>query len=227
MFNKISKELNVQGNICEVIEKYFEYTNKHKKIRENEKDLQFDGYRDINQEKRNIYINNKLSKLTIHEKLQKPNLNDVMVDFDATSVYLSAIWDENSVYLKLETRFAFKPVMNKTYVDAFNNWTFNDDGNESVLLKIKYYNPPDLIVRHLPVKEKVKIIEVSRMRNGYITDTLTSVDICETVKTRAKVIEIYEGVLFRENFQLSPFRKVVENLFAFRQKQKDENNDLI
>ena len=50
MFNIISKELNVQGNICEVIEKNFEQTNKLGKIKQNEHDSQFDDYRDINQE---------------------------------------------------------------------------------------------------------------------------------------------------------------------------------
>ena len=64
------------------------------------------------------------------------------------------------------------------------------------------------------------------MRNGYIIDTLTSVDICEIVKIGGKVIEIYEGVIYRENFKISLFRKVIENIFASRQKYKDEKNDL-
>ena len=78
------------------------------------------------------------------------------MDFDATSLYPSAMWDENSVYPKIETGFAFKPHMNDVYVEAFNNQTFNQDGDESAILTIKYYNPPDLIFQHLPVKEKVK-----------------------------------------------------------------------
>ena len=78
------------------------------------------------------------------------------MDFDATSLYPSAMWDENSVYPKIETGLAFKPQMNKTYVDAFNNQTFSQDGNESATLRIEYYNPFDLIFRHLPVKEKDK-----------------------------------------------------------------------
>ena len=52
------------------------------------------------------------------------------------------------------------------------------------------------------------------MRNGYIIDTLTNVDIQEIVKIGGKVIEIYEGVIYRENFGNSPFRKVIEKLFA-------------
>ena len=60
------------------------------------------------------------------------------------------------------------------------------------------------------------------MRNGYITDTLTSVDIQETFKIGGKLVQIYEGVICRENFKISPFRKVIEKLFALRQKYKDE-----
>ena len=43
------------------------------------------------------------------------------------------------------------------------------------------------------------------MRNGYIVDTLTSVDNQEIVKSGGKVIEIYEGIIYRENFKISPF----------------------
>ena len=67
------------------------------------------------------------------------------MDFDATSLYSSAMWDENSVCPKIETGFAFKPHMNNVYVEAFNNQTFNQDGDESAFLRINYYNPPNLI----------------------------------------------------------------------------------
>ena len=49
------------------------------------------------------------------------------------------------------------------------------------------------------------------MRNGYIIDILTSVDIHETVKIGGKVIEIYEGVIYRKNFKMSPFRKLLKS----------------
>ena len=198
-----------------------------KKIIEDEYDSKFKDYRDIDVEERIEHINKELNKLPIHKNLQKLNLNDVMMDFDATSLYPSAMLDENSVYPKIETGFAFKPHMNKTYVEAFNNQTFNQDGDESAILRIKYHNPPNLIFQYLPVKEKVEYVEVNRMRNGYIIDTLTSVDICEIVKTGGIVIQIYEGVIYRENFRISPFRKVIEKLFALRQKYKDEHNDLM
>ena len=60
-----------------------------------------------------------------------------MMDFDATSPYPSATWDENSVYPKKETGFAFKRDMNDVYVEAFINKTFNHNGTESAILTIK------------------------------------------------------------------------------------------
>ena len=65
------------------------------------------------------------------------------------------------------------------------------------------------------------------MRNGYIIDTLTSVDIQEIVKIGGKVIEINKGVLYRETFNVSPFRNVIDKLFALRQKYKDESNGVM
>ena len=221
VFNIISKELNVNGNICEILEKYFKFLNKCEKQYAKEFDSKYDDYRDIDQKEKEKYVNKKLNMLSIHKELSKLISNKTQMDFDATSLYPSAMWDKNSVYPKIETGFALKPHMNKT-VEAFNNQTFNQDGDESAILTIKYYKPPNLIFQHLPVKEKVKNIEVNRMRNGYIIDTLTSVDFQEIVKIGGEVVEIYEGVIYRENFKVSPFRKVIEKLFALRQKYKEE-----
>ena len=58
------------------------------------------------------------------------------------------------------------------------------------------------------------------MRNGYIIPTLTSVDIQENVKIGGKVIEIYEGVIYRKKFKVSPFRKDNNKFFALGQKYK-------
>ena len=225
VFNIISKELNVNGNICEILEKYFKFLNKYEKQYAKEFSSKYDDYRDIDQKEKEKFVNKKLNMLSIHKELSKLNSNKTQMDFDATSLYPSAIWDENSVYPKIETGFAFKPNMNDVYVDAFNNQTFNEDGDESAILTIKYHNPPNLIFQHLPIKEKVKKLEVNGMRNGYIIDTLTSLDIQEIVKVGEKVIEIYEGVIYRENFKVIPFRKVLEKLIASRQKYKDEKND--
>ena len=65
------------------------------------------------------------------------------------------------------------------------------------------------------------------MRTGCIIDTLTSVDIQEIVKIGGKVIENYEGIICRENFQISTLRKHIEKLFASRQNYKDERSDVM
>ena len=132
------------------------------------------------------------------------------MDYDAKSLYPSAMWDENSVYPKIETGLTLKTNLNDVYLEAFNNQTFNQDGDESTILGMKYYNPPNLIFQHLPVKEKNKKVEVNIMWNGYIIDTLTAVDICEIVKIGGKVTQIYGSVICRENFKKSPFRKFIE-----------------
>ena len=65
------------------------------------------------------------------------------------------------------------------------------------------------------------------MRNGYITDHLTSVDIQEIVKIGGRDLEIYESVIYQKKFQLSSFRKGIDKLFALRQKYKDEGDEVM
>ena len=56
------------------------------------------------------------------------------------------------------------------------------------------------------------------MRNGYIVDDVTSVDIFEVNEIGGKTFEIYKGVSCRGNFRVSLFEKVNDNLFGLRQK---------
>ena len=114
--------------------------------------------------------------------------------------------------------------MNDELVEKLNNQTFTQG---SAILKIKYYNPKNLIVQHLPIKEKEEKIEINRMRNGYIIDHLTSVDILEIVKIGGRVVQVYGGFIYKKNFKVSPFRNVIDKLFALGQKYKDENNDVL
>ena len=64
-------------------------------------------------------------KLAIHSKLKKLDLNEVGMNFDATSLCSSAMWDKLSVYPKLESGFAFKSHMNDVYLEAFHNQTLS------------------------------------------------------------------------------------------------------
>ena len=134
------------------------------------------------------------------------------------------MWDESNIYPRIETGYAFTTDMDNELVEKFNTGNFTQG---SAILIFKYFNPKNSVVQHLPIKERVNKIEINRMTNGYIIDTLTSVDIQEIVKVGGEVIEIYGGVIYRENFKVSPFRKVIDKMFALRQKYKDENNDVM
>ena len=137
VFNIISKKLIVNGNVCKILEKYFELSNKLEKRNAKEFDSKYDDYRGIDQKEKTDYNNKKLNKLPIYKQLSKLGSSKTQMDYDATSFYLSAMWDEKSVYPKIETGFAFKPDMNDIYVEAFNNQSFNQDGNESAVSTIK------------------------------------------------------------------------------------------
>ena len=156
MFEIISKELDINGNVCEIIDKHFEFTNKHRKSIGNEYDSQLDDYRDKDEEERNKYVNRRLRKLPMHEKLQNLYLNDVMMDFAATSLYPSAVWDEILVCPKKQTGFVFKPDTINIYVKAFNHQTFNQEANESAVSKIKYHNPPNFFFNIFLWKKNLK-----------------------------------------------------------------------
>ena len=60
-----------------------------------------------------------------------------MMDFDATSLYPRAIWDEKTVYLTRESGFLFEPYMNNWFDNDFKNQIFNEDVNDYAILKIK------------------------------------------------------------------------------------------
>ena len=57
--------------MCEIIDKNFEYTNKHNKIRDEKSDLKFNDYRDNDGEERTKRINKQLNKLPKHKKNTK------------------------------------------------------------------------------------------------------------------------------------------------------------
>ena len=46
----------------------------------------------------------------LHIILREFTLTDVLIYFDAISLYPSAMWDEQPVYPKIETGYAFTPV---------------------------------------------------------------------------------------------------------------------
>ena len=220
----ISKELCVKGNDYDIIEAYMEYKNKHFKVLEKEYEDQLHDCRDENVEDKDKYINEKLGEPPIHQLISQLKKTELLWDFDCVSLYPSAMWDRDSMYPKIENGYALEKHMKKELVEKFVVQIFSQG---SAILKIDYYKPKNLIVQHLPVKEKEKKIEINRMRNGYITQVLTSVDIQEVVKIGGRVFEIYEGDKYRENFNINPVEKVITNVFALRQKYRKENNEVM
>ena len=87
------------------------------------------------------------------------------------------MWDKNSNYPRIETRYAFTENMNDDLLEKFNAGNFNQG---SAIWK-KNYNSKNVIVQHLPIKEREKKIEINCTRNGYIIDHPTSVDLQKNV----------------------------------------------
>ena len=135
---------------------FFEFLGKFEKLFAKQVDSKYDDYRDFIPKAKTNLVNNKLQIIASHEQVSKLDSYKTPMDSHATSLYPSATWDKNSVFPKIGTRFSFWPHMNDVYVKPFNDQTFNQNGDESAKLKIKHYNPPNLIFQQLPVKEKLK-----------------------------------------------------------------------
>ena len=148
------------------------------------------------------------SELPISIAINRLDRNDLLMAFDATSLHLNAMVDE--VYPKIESGNAFTKDMNDSIVEQFNSGT---KPFAFAVLKVKFYNPNDIVLQHIAVSEEENKIEVNRLRNGYITDFLDFVvDIEEIVRIGGKVIEVYEGLLYRDNFKDSPLKNFFKKL---------------
>src|SRR5438093_9557145 len=167
------------------------------------------------------------SKITEDIKKLVKTPDDFLMAFDGTSLYPSAMADVNSEYPKAESARAFKPAEEKEFLCLFNAQQFRP---KTAILKVKYFNPPNLFLQHIAVKEKVQVgrkkYELSRFRNGYIIDTLTSVDIQEIVRAGGRIDRIYEGIVYEENYEQSPFRSFILKLFDLRLKYKAAKNEV-
>ena len=80
----------------------------------------FDDYRDKDEEEMEKYINEKVRELPIHQFLQQLKLNDFLWDFDAVSLYPSAMNDDKNIYPRLETGYGFTPDMSNCIVEKIN-----------------------------------------------------------------------------------------------------------
>ena len=90
-----------------------ENKNKKLKIYEKEYEIQFNDNKDEDIEEKGNYIKEYLSKLLIHQLIKQIKLDKLLWDYDANSLNPSAMWDENSLYPKIETGNAYTPDMKK------------------------------------------------------------------------------------------------------------------
>ena len=59
------------------------------------------------------------------------------------------------------------------------------------------------------------------MRNGYIIQTLTSVDIREIIKIGGKVIKIYGGAFYSKKFTYLRLKKLLMNYLPSHEEAKE------
>ena len=119
-----SEDLNVKGKVFDIMEAYLNYKNKHFKIFKKEYESKLNDYRDEDVDEKEKNINEKLSKLPIHQLIKQIKLDEVLWDFDAESSYSSAMWDENSIYPRIETDYAFTRDMNDEHFEKINTGSF-------------------------------------------------------------------------------------------------------
>jgi hypothetical protein len=79
--------------------------------------------------------------------------DDFMMALDATSLYPSAMWDASSEFPDITSARPLKPSDEQEVLDLFNSQTFRP---RTGFFKIQYYNPPEVFLQHVPVKESVQ-----------------------------------------------------------------------
>ena len=114
-----------------------------------------------------------------------------------------------STWPKIETAYPLKKYLTDAVCSLFNSGKWNEL-NRYDFLTFNYHNTENLVFEHLPLKEKIKnpyknnrLEEITRMRNGIITEILTSVHIVEIVNCGGDILEVYEG-FFCHNLKNNP-----------------------
>ena len=111
----------VNGNIYVIIEDCLKYKNKHFKTFEEDYESKFDDCRNENVEEKERYIDERLSNLRLHKMMKRIELVHSLWDFDAVSLYPSAMWDEISIHPRIETGYAFTRNMIDDLFEKFSN----------------------------------------------------------------------------------------------------------
>ena len=83
------------------------------------KNTKLNLFRHENEDDKEKYINEKLGELKLHKLITQIELIHLLWDFDAVSLYPSAMWDENSIYPRIETGNTFTRDKNDELVEKF------------------------------------------------------------------------------------------------------------
>ena len=150
------------------------YKNNRIKFFIKDYESKFNNYKETNIDEMDKYINKKIGELPNHQLLQQLSSNELLRDLDTVSLYpfgfewWKIIISKNRKWFCLYERYEW-----------WTCWKFKKKNftQGSAILKVKLYNPKNLIVQHIPVKEKVRKTETKRLRNGYNVDVLTFIDI--------------------------------------------------
>ena len=79
---------------------------------------------------------------------------DLIRAFDGKSSYPSAMGDKHSFYPRIETGCLFTPNQETEVIQQLNNRTFTQFKDKaSAILRVKYYNPKNLINHKHPLKK--------------------------------------------------------------------------
>ena len=141
--------------------------------------------------------------------------------------------DIESQYPGTETRYLFTPDKEEEIIQQTNKTTFPQfTYKASAISRVNYFVPKNSIIQHLPIEEVVisdgkRYEDVNRLPKKDVTQVLTNVDLDETAKLGGKIRNIFEEVIYRENFKNSPSRKVIDFLFYLKLEYEEEVNGLM
>ena len=106
----------------------------------------------------------------------------------------------DSKWPKIETAKAIRPKDSEYLFELFNNGEWKNL-NKTGFFKRSYYNPKEIVFRHISFEENVfndrenRYEEINGFRNGDVSQHLISVDIEEVVRSGGYIVKLVEGVI--------------------------------
>ncbi|ESO96535.1 hypothetical protein LOTGIDRAFT_159950 [Lottia gigantea] len=135
--------------------------------------------------------------------------------------------DLDSEYPKAESGRPVLPEENKELVKLFNEQKFRP---RTAILKVWFQYPTNMFFQPIPAKDTFTNKEGNketgtkiRFRNGFFSEVLTSVDIQEIVKAGGRIIRIFDGIVYEENFKTPPYGDYILISRDLRNKYKRED----